>query len=93
MYRKEFGEEDHRAPITEEVKEFGEFGTVGQSDSQISETFYFHSHVQFDDSVETFAESDLEDGELQKKLTSLLKTKKASGKLDALFSSEQGNLI
>ena len=89
MYRKEFGEEDHRAPISEKVKEFGEFGTVGQSDSQISETFYYQSHVQFDDSVETFADSDLEDGELQKKLTSPLYAQKASGKPDALVVQER----
>ena len=29
---KEFGEEDHRAPITEEVEEFGENRTAGVPD-------------------------------------------------------------
>ena len=69
-------EEDHRALITEEVKEFVGVGTHG-----------------FDDSVESIADSDLEDGELQKMLTSPLYAQKASGKPDALLSSEQGNLI
>ena len=42
--------------------------------------------MHFDDSVESIADSDLEDGELQKMMT-------AFGKPNALFSSEQGNLI
>ena len=51
-----FGEEDHRAPVTEEVEEFGEI----------------RAWVCFDDSVESVADSDLENGELQKMLTSPL---------------------
>ena len=51
------------------------------------------SQMHFDDSVESIADSDLEDGELQKMLTSPLYVQKASEKSDALFSSEQGNLI
>ena len=88
-------------------------------DSETSETSYFESQMHFDDSVESTADSDLEDGELQKMLTSPLYAQKASGKPDALvmqerevsaqltqagkekamektnalFSSEQGNLI
>ena len=86
--QKEFGDEVHRAPITEEVKEFGRnWDTqVYRPDSKISETSYFQSHMHFDDSVESIADADLEDGELQKMLT-------APAKPDALFSSEQGNLI
>ena len=49
--------------------------------------------MHFDDPVESIADSDLEDGELQKMLTSLLYAQKASGKRATLFSSEQGNLI
>ena len=64
MYRKNFGEEDHRAPITEEVKEFREIGTAGLPDSKISETCYFQSQMHFYDSVESIADSDLEDGKL-----------------------------
>ena len=32
--QKEFGEQDHQAPITEEVKEFGEIGTASLPDSK-----------------------------------------------------------
>ena len=62
-------------------------------DSKISETSYVQSQMHFDDSVERIADSDLEDGELQKMLTSPLFAQKASVKPDALFSSEHGNLI
>ena len=83
--------------------------------SNLSETSYFQSHMHFDDSADNIADSDLEDGELQKMLTPPLyaqkasgagerevseqlrshssEGQKASGKPDALFSSEQGNLI
>ena len=69
MKQEKFGEEDHRAPITEEVKEFAEIGTHSLPDSKISETSCFRSQMHFDDSVESIADSDLEDGELQKMLT------------------------
>ena len=59
-------EEVHRAPIAEEVKEFGEIGTHSSPDSKISGTSHFQSQMHFDDSVESIADSDLEDGELQK---------------------------
>ena len=91
--QKEFGERGHRAPITEEVEEFGEIGTAGVPDSKISEASCFQSQMHFDDSVESIADSDLEDGELQKMLTSPLCAQKALEKPNALFSSEQGNLI
>ena len=125
------GEEDPRALITEEVKEFGEIGTAGAPDSNLSETSYFQSQMHFDDSVESIVDSDLVDGELQKMLTSpllcpensgetrcighakerkvsarytqadrkeILRShsidgQKASEKADALFPSEQGNVI
>ena len=90
---EEFGERDHQASITEEVKEFGEIGIAGVPDSKPSETPYFQSQMHFDDSVESIADADLEDGELQKMLTSPLYAQKASGKPDALCSSEQRNLI
>ena len=91
--QKKVGEEDHRAPITEEVEEFGEIRTAGVPDSKLSETSHIQSQMRFDDSLESIADSDLEDGELQKMLTSPLYAQKALGKPDALFSSEQGNLI
>ena len=64
IYRK-FGEEYHRALITEEVEEFREITTAGVPDSKLSETSYIQSQMHFDDSVESIADSDLED-ELQK---------------------------
>ena len=45
--------------------------------------------MHFDDSVETIADSDLEDGELQKMLTSPLFVQKASGKPDAMVLQER----
>ena len=41
--------------------------------------------MHFDDSVGSIADSDLEDGEVQKMLTSPLYAQKASGKPDAMF--------
>ena len=82
-----FGEQDHRAPITKEVKELGEIGTAGLPDSKISETFQSHMHI--DDSAESIADSDLEDSVLQKMLTSSLYAQKASGKPDALVMQER----
>ena len=58
------------------MKDFGEIGTAvcshSSQDSKISETSYFQTHTHFDDSAESIADSDLEDGELQKMLTSPL---------------------
>ena len=84
------GEEDHRAPITEEVEECGEIRTAGVPDSKLSETFCFQSQLHFDDSVESTADSDPEDGELQKMLTAPLCAQKASGKCDAMAMQERG---
>ena len=53
----------HRAPITEKVKGFGEIGTHALPDSTIPETAHFQSQMHFDDSVESIADSDLEDRE------------------------------
>ena len=67
---------DHRTSLTEEVKDFGEIGTAvcshSSQDSKISETSHVQTHMHFDDSAESTADSDLEDGELQKILTSPL---------------------
>ena len=76
--QEKFGERDHWAPITKEVNEFGEFGNPASIDSKFSETSYFRSQMHSDDSVESIADSDLEDGELQKMLTSPLYVQKAS---------------
>ena len=45
--------------------------------------------MHFDDSVESIADSELEDGELQKMLTSPLYAQKASEKLDAMVMQER----
>ena len=74
-----FGEEDHQAPIPEETEEFAKIGTAGVPDSKLLETSHVQSQMHFDDSVESIADSDLEDGELQKMLTSPLYAQKASG--------------
>ena len=58
-------------------------------DSKLLETSYIQSQMHFDDSVESIADSDLEDGELQKMLTSPLYAQKASGKLDAMVMQER----
>ena len=87
--QENFGEEDHRAPITEEVKELAEFRTAGLPGSHLSETSYFQLHIHFDDSAENIADSDLEDGELQKMLTSPMYAQKASGKPDAVVVQER----
>ena len=87
--QEKYGEEDHRAPITEEVKEFGEIGTAGLPDSELPETSYFQSHMHFDDFAESIADSDLEDGELQEMLTSPLYAQKASVKPNAMVVQER----
>ena len=89
MHMKEFGEQDHRAPITEKVKEFGVLETRSLPDSQIPETSHIRSKMHFDVFVESTADSDLEDGELQKMLTSPLCARKASGKPDAMVMQER----
>ena len=71
------------------MEEFGEIRTAGVPDSKLSETSYFQSQMHFDDSVESIADSDLEDGELQKELNSHLNAQKASGKPDATEMEER----
>ena len=73
LYEKQerFMEEDHQALITEEV---GELGEIGDKQSCIQ------SQMHFDyDSAESTADSDLEDGELRKMLTSPLCAQKNDG--------------
>ena len=87
--QEKFADEDHRAPITEEVKVFGEIRTAGVPDSKLSETSYIQSQMHFDDSVESIADSDIEDVELQKMLTSPLYAQTASEKPDAMVVQER----
>ena len=71
------------------MKEIGENGSHSLLDSEISESSYFQSQMHFDDSVKNIADSDLEDGELRKMLTSPLYDQKASGKPDAMVVQER----
>ena len=72
------GEEDHQAPLTEEVDEFG----------KIDLQSYIQSQMHFDDSAESTADSDLADGVLRKMLTSPLYAQKATEKPDAMVMQE-----
>ena len=67
--QERFVEEYHQASITKEVEEFRKIDN--QSDIQ--------SQMHFDDSAESIADSDLEDGELRKMLTSPLYAQKSNG--------------
>ena len=60
---------------------------VGEEDHRAPS--YFQSQMHFDDSVDSIADSDLEDGELQKMLTSPLCAQKASVKPDAMVMQER----
>ena len=84
--QREFGEENQQAPIVEEVNEFGVsqfIQTQSLLDHEMAETShvedmcYLQSQMQFEESVESTADSDLEDGELQKLLTSQLFAQKS----------------
>ena len=57
--------------------------------ASITRDAYFQSQMHFDDSVESIADSDLEDEELQKMLISPLYAQKASGKPDAMVTQER----
>ena len=93
--QREFGVQDQQAPIIEETKEFGHIGTQTLLDHEMAETSpvekmsYLQSQMHFDESMESIADSDLEDGELQKWLTSPLYAQRASGKPDAMVVQER----
>ena len=71
------------------MEEFREIRTAGVPDSKLSETSYIQSQKHFDDSVERNADSDFEDEELQKMLTSPLHAQKASVNPDAMIMQER----
>ena len=94
MYR----EQDQQAPIVEEVKDFGVsqfIQTQSLLDHEMAETSlvekmsYLQSQMHYDEFMESIADSDLEDGELQKLLTSPLYAKRASQKPDAMVVQER----
>ena len=73
----------------------------GVPDSKLPETSHIQSHMHFGDSVESIADSDLEEVSAQNTQADRKASvrshpsegPKASGKSDALFSSAHGNLI
>ena len=70
-------------------EEFGEIRTAAVPDSKQPERSYIQSQMRFAHSVESIAHSDLEDGELQKTVTSPLYAQKAWVKLDAMVVQER----
>ena len=83
--QREFGEQDQQAPIIEEVKEVGQIGTHSFLDHEMAEMSlvekmsFLQSQMHFEESMESIADSDLKDDELQKLLTSPLYAQRASG--------------
>ena len=92
----ELGEQDQQASIFEEVRQFGHIGTQSLLDhemadmSPVEKMSYLQSQMHFDESMESTADSDLEDGELQKLRTSPLYAQRVSGKPDAMVVQERG---
>ena len=74
------------------MKEFGQTGTQSLLDHAMAEMslVYLQSQMHFDEFIESIGDSDLEDGELQKLLTSPLCAQRASGKQDAMVVQERG---
>ena len=93
--KREFGEQDQQAPDSEELKEFGQIQAQSSLDHEMQrcplsrKCRYLQSQMHFDESMESTADSDLEDGELQKLLTSQLYAQRALGKPDAMVVQER----
>ena len=66
MYRKNFENKVTKPRSPKKLRNCERLGTHGLADSQKSETSHFQSHMHFDDSAESTADSDLRDGELQR---------------------------
>ena len=79
--QERFMEEDHQALITEEV---GELEEIGDKQSYIQSQMHFEY-----DSAESTADSDLEDGELRKMLTSPLCAQKNDEETNAMVVQER----
>ena len=56
--------------------------------SPVEKMSYLQSKMRFDESMESIADSDLEDGEIRKLLTSSLYAQRASGRPDAMVIQE-----
>ena len=86
----ELGEPDQQAPVMEETRGFGQIQAHSLLDQEMAEMSpiekmsFLQSRTHFDESPESNADSDLEDGELQKLLTSSLCAQRASGRPDAM---------
>ena len=76
--QREFGEQYQQAPVMEETRGFGQIQVHSllhqemAKMSPIKEMSYLQSRIHFDESMESNADSDLEDGEIRKLLTSSL---------------------
>ena len=89
MYKKKLEKKITELLSPKKWRNVEKLGRLVCSDSKLSETSYIQSQMHFGDSVEGIADSDLEDGELQKMLTSPLYAQKASGKPDAMVTQER----
>ena len=92
--QREFGEQDQQAPVTEEVKEFGQIEAQSLLDHEMAEMSpvgkmsCLQSRMHFDESMESNVDFDLEDGEIRKLLTLSLYAQRASGRPDAMVTQE-----
>ena len=86
---RELGEQDQQAPVMDETRGCGQIQAQSLLDQEMAEMSpiekmsYLQSRMHFDESTESNAGSDLEDGELQKLLTLPLYAQRGSGKPDA----------
>ena len=94
MYR-EFGAQDKQAPVMEETKSPGQIQVQSSLDqemtkmSPILKMSHLQSMMHFDESMESNVDSDLDDGEIRKLLTSQLCAQRASTIPDAMFIQER----
>ena len=83
--QREFGEQSQQAPIMGESQGFAEILVQSLFDQEMGDTSviekmpYLQSKMHFDESLGSNADSDLEDGEIRKLLTSSLCAQEASG--------------
>ena len=94
--QREFGEQDQQAPIVEEVKESGQIGIQSLLDhemtdsSPIEDMSCLQSQMHFDESTGSIAaDSDLEDEEMKKLLTSQLYAQRSSGRPNAMVIQDR----
>ena len=92
--QREFGDQDQQAPVMEETERFEEIQVHSLLDqemakmSSIKKMSYLQSRMHFGESMEDNADSDLENGEIRKLLTSSLCAQGASGRPDAIDIQE-----